>query len=325
LRRLLARLAGLALVAVSAKAAATPQKVVFVGYNLENYSLTERRGDSGRREVAPKKEASIAAIVRVIAQINPDILGVCEMGPPGAFEDFRHRLEIAGLRFTDSEFVNGPDPDRHLALLSRYPIIARHSRPDISFELHGAMEKVRRGILDVTIGVNNNYDLRLVGAHLKSKLSAPEGEALLRRNEAHLLRQHVESILKVNPATNLLVYGDFNDTKNEPAIQEIIGPNGGPEHLSDLPLQDENGDRWTHYWKFADLYSRIDYILVNQGLFPEINPSGSRIFRSANWNEASDHRPVIATIRAKETKAKKRSEASPSASPEGDASSEKAL
>ncbi len=81
--------------------------------------------------------------------------------------------------------------------------------------MDGKPEKVRRGFLDVTIQVNAGYQLRLVGAHLKSKLPIREGEALVRRMEAELLRKHLDGILGAAPETNLICYGDFNDTRNE--------------------------------------------------------------------------------------------------------------
>ena len=58
--------------------------------------------------------------------------------------------------------------------------------------MNGQPEKVRRGFLDVTIEVNAGYRLRMVGAHLKSKLPIPGGEALMRRYEAQLLRKRLE-------------------------------------------------------------------------------------------------------------------------------------
>ncbi len=66
--------------------------------------------------------------------------------------------------------------------------------------------------------------------------------------------------------------------------------------MSDLAARDEVGDRWTHYWKIADEYSRIDYILVSPAMSHEYVPAKSRIYRSDFWYDASDHRPVFATI-----------------------------
>ncbi len=269
--------------------------IVVCQYNVENY-VGEDQHAQGVRRAKPKSESEITALIRVIKEINPDILGVSEMGSPERFQDFQARLKAAGLGYIDSEYVDGPDPDRHLALLSRFPIVARNSVRDLSFPLNGISEKVRRGFLDVTVQVNGEYQLRLVGAHLKSKLGAPQGEALLRRNEAHLLRAHLNAILLAEPTLKLLCYGDFNDLKNEPTFHEISGVRGAPGYMADLWLKDSVGDRWTHYWRAADLYSRIDYILASPSVLGTVQLEKSGVYRSDFWNQASDHRPVYATI-----------------------------
>jgi len=75
---------------------------------------------------------------------------------------------------------------------------------------------------------------------------------------------------------------------------------GSPTHMSDLWAKDALGDRWTHYWKTADQYSRIDYLFVSPGLWPETLRDTATVYRSPNWFEASDHRPVFVTIVPKE-------------------------
>ena len=136
-----------------------------------------------------------------------------------------------------------------------------------------------------------------MGAHLKSKRPSPDAdEGLLRRNEAHLLRNRIVQILDSDPAVNLLVYGDFNDTKDQPSIQEVVGRRGAPDALSDLALEDNLGDRWTHYWKVDDVYARIDYLLVNRALSPRVVRAKSYVYRWPSWYAASDHRPLTATF-----------------------------
>ena len=277
---------------------AAPREIVVCTYNVENYVDATPPKEGQTRGTRAKSEKEIAVLIRIIRDINPDVLGVCEMGSPQRFEDFKKRLAAAGLQYTDSEYLAGPDQDRHLALVSRFPIVSRESQADVAFELNGQPQKVRRGILDVTIAVTPEYHLRLVGVHLKSKLPAPEGEALIRRHEAQKLRQHLESILTAQPEVNLVAYGDFNDTKNEPMFQEITGVRGTPTYMADLWARDNLGDRWTYYWRAADLYSRIDYLFVSPGLFREVVKTKSTVYRSPDWNEASDHRPVFATISA---------------------------
>ncbi len=265
-------------------------EIVFTSYNLENYLLGQHEGS------APKAEHAIAAEVSIIQAIHPDILGVCELGVRSDFEDFKARLQKAGLGYTDSEYVEAADPDRHLALFSRFPISSHQSMTDVPYQLDGHQQKVKRGFLDVTVQIAPKFTLRLIGVHLKSKREVPENEALVRRNEAHLLRQHVDEIL-TNSDVRLLVYGDFNELRNEPAIMEIAGPRSSVQRLTDLPLKDELGDRWTQYWQVAGLYSRIDYIFVNRLLSQNVEHAKSSVYRGATWNDASDHRPIIATIR----------------------------
>jgi endonuclease/exonuclease/phosphatase family metal-dependent hydrolase len=284
------------LFSLSALPAAEPKGVVVTTYNLENYVGITPVTEGGRTPAKPKSEASIAALIRVIKEINPDILGVCEMGSPERFEDFKKRLAAAGLGYVDAEYLQAADPDRHLALVSRFPIVARNSRADVPFELNGQPEKVRRGILDVTIQIAPDYQLRMVGAHLKSKLPVPQGEAVLRRHEAQQLRRHLEGILVPNPETTLICSGDFNDTKDTPMFAEISGIRGTPTYLDDIPAKDDLGDRWTHHWKTADLYSRIDYLFASPALVREVVPGSGHVHRSQSWIAASDHRAVSATI-----------------------------
>ncbi|HEY0792090.1 MAG TPA: endonuclease/exonuclease/phosphatase family protein [Chthoniobacterales bacterium] len=271
------------------------QVVTFAHYNVENYLVLDRR-EHGHVVHAGKPEAEIAPLIRIIQTIHPDLLGVAEMGPPDQFDDFRQRLAAAGLEYPAAEYVQGADPDRHLAFLSKFPILERHSEADAEVILPDHREPMRRGILDVTVEITPRTRIRLVGAHLKSKLPIPEGEELVRRAEAQKLREHIDGLLQQAPDTLLLVYGDLNDTKDEPAIREVAGIRENPTGLLDLWLADQDGDRWTYYRKFSDTYARIDYIFVNRALFPSIDRAKSYLFRSADWNRASDHRPVVATL-----------------------------
>lgn len=278
------------------------QEIVVATYNVQNYLSASPKGPGDKYATRAKPEKEIEVLIRIIKEINPDVLGVCEMGSPERFEDFKKRLNEAGLGYAHSEYLQAADEDRHLALVSRFPIVARNSRGDVPYQLNGKPEKVKRGILDVTVQVNPGYQLRLVGVHLKSKLPTPEGEALIRRMEAQELRKHLDAILKAAPETNLVCYGDFNDSKNEPPIQEIAGPKKSPGHMADLWARDQYGDKWTHYWRTADEYSRLDYLFVSPALFREVVLEKSRVYRSEYWNDASDHRPVFTTIIAEDKK-----------------------
>ena len=123
---------------------------------------------------APKPEQEIAAVVQVLGQIRPDIVGIVEIGDESMLDDLQKRLRTAGLDYLYREWVMGADERRHICLLSKFPIVERNSRDDVRFELDGRTLRMNRGILDVTVEVNPKYRLRLVGAHLKSRRAVPE-------------------------------------------------------------------------------------------------------------------------------------------------------
>ena len=89
----------------------------------------------------------------------------------------------------------------------------------------------------------------------------------------------------------------MNDTKDQPAIQEIVRSRQRANRLIELPLADEQGDYWTYYRRQSDTYDRIDYIIVNGALLPQIDQRLSYIYRSKDWYAARDHRPIVAVIK----------------------------
>ena len=275
--------------------------VVVASYNVENYLKMERKVDGKTVPDAPKPEQEIAAVIDVVKEINPDILGIVEMGDEKTLDEFRARLKAAGLDYPHKEWVRGTDAARHVALLSRFPIVARNSRDEVPFELNGKQMRVGRGILDVTVKLADNFLLHLVGAHLKSRREVPDlDQVAMRAKEAWYLREHLDKILQANPEEKLLLFGDMNDTKNEYPIKELLGSTRDPLRMKDLFLTDHYGYRWTHYWSSADIYSRIDYLMVSQGLWPDINMDKSGISSSRIWYKASDHRAIFTTIKVPE-------------------------
>lgn len=275
--------------------------VVFAYYNVENYLPMSREVGGKRVENAPKPEREVAAVVSMLKRCRPDILGVAEMGDRRMLADFQKRLRAAGMDLRHSEWVRGEDGERHLALLSRFPIVARNSRGQVPVEVDGKRFRMGRGILDVTVQAGEDYRLRLVGLHLKSKRAVPlYDEKRFRAREAMIVRKHVEAILAANPRENLLLFGDLNDTKDEFPILEILGAPGGAASLRALELRDSLGLVWTHYWGAADVYSRIDYLMASPGLWPEVLTRRSGVVWAKEWSEASDHRPLFTTITPRE-------------------------
>lgn len=266
-------------------------------YNVENYLTMPRRINGKLRANAGKPESEKAAVTRMIATIRPDVIGLEEIGEPRQLDEVKRRLREIGMDFPYTDYVQGNDTTRHLALLSRYPIIEEHSRGDLPLWVDGITLHSPRGILDVVIEPIPGYRVRILSVHLKAKLEVAEySEAALRLAEAKELRRTVRDILRTDPETRLVLMGDFNGTKNEQDIWQISGKPEWPDSLHPLPLTDERGELWTEFWSSADVYSRIDYIMVAKKLESDIDMAHSGIARPVFWNEASDHCPVTLAL-----------------------------
>lgn len=288
--------AALALLLLSPLRAERPaEKIVFAGWNVRNYLLDPSR--EGPRPTPAKTAESIAAVVETLRAIGPDIVGLCEIGTKRDLADLQRRLKKAGLALPHGTWVDGPDKQRHLALLSRFPLKVKHDTRS-RFRLGGLSHRVQRGILDCEIEVRPDFRLRVLGVHLKSPRVVPEfDQAEFRRAESIILRRRVEDILSAASDTPLLVFGDFNDTKNSPVVKGVLGRAGTTTALTALSLADRQGDQWTYRWEESDEYTRVDYVMVSETLRPLVMRRGTRLHRDKNWYLASDHRPMVVTLR----------------------------
>lgn len=265
-------------------------------FNLNQYALLDRDGDADTLEPKPPEEAG--AIIEVIRQVSPDVLAVQEMGDPAAWAEFKYSLRQAGLEYAHEEYLRRGKSVLNLAVLSRFPIVATNSHVGDTYTIGPTQFPVMRGFVEIDVAVTPQYRLRLMVAHLKSKVFHSFGQAEMRRNEARLLNNHVREAIDGNPAVNLLVVGDFNDDPSSAVLREIRTYKR-QTLLHDLRPADPVGDAWTHR-ENDDTYHRIDYMLASDGLMPEVIPEKAYVVRSPTLLRASDHRPLVAIFSAAE-------------------------
>lgn len=269
----------------------------FIAYNLQNWLTMDRYVSGKLVGGAPKPARDKAAVIEILAHNHPDVIGLCEVGTAADLEEIREKLKVAGLDLPHTHYTGGADPTRHLGLLSRFPIAATARPAETEYRLAGHTFDINRGILDATVHARGK-SWRFLGIHLKSKRDSEAGDQeAMRLNEGRLLRRHVDAILRRDPSARLIVYGDFNDTRASPTLKTVIGKNQDPAYLLAIPAKDSRGEAWTHYWELQDIYSRFDFILLSHAIRPDVDFHASRIIDDAGWNDASDHRPVLAVFR----------------------------
>jgi len=137
-------------------------------------------------------------------------------------------------------------------------------------------------------------------------------DAEMRAEEARWLLEKIDAHLAAEPEANLVVLGDFNDTKDALSTKILIGR--GKHKLVDTRPAERNGDKcivasragelrgitWTLYYAKDDTYSRVDYILLSPGMAREWVPSETYVAGLPDWWIGSDHRPLVAGFEAED-------------------------
>jgi hypothetical protein len=59
---------------------------------------------------------------------------------------------------------------------------------------------------------------------------------------------------------------------------------------------------WTYHYGKEDTYSRIDFILISQGMAKTWDKKETYVLALPNWGVGSDHRPIVAGFSVGEDK-----------------------
>ena len=277
--------------------AAAGETLTIATYNVENYDATNRMTADGFRKDYPKPEVQKAALRRVIRALHADVLAVQEMGTAPYLEELTRDLKAEGLDYPHAILLEGPDEVRHVAILSRRPFTRVVQHTMLQFPYFGGREKVKRGLLEVRLATADG-ELTIFALHLKSRFTDRPDDPrsnLRRTREAVASRDAVLREFPEPARARFVILGDFNDDKTSKPVQRMLAR--GDTTLAELlPATDARGETWTHNYRKEDNYPRVDYILVSPGLASAARGNVARIYDGPGVAEASDHRPVIATL-----------------------------
>jgi hypothetical protein len=130
-------------------------------YNVENY--LDQPTESRAHVKSPEAKAKIRESIRAL---NPDVLSLEEMGTTNALSELHASLKADGLDFPFWEYVNGADTNIHVAMLSKFPIVARHPHTNDNFLLDGKRFRVSRGFAEVEIQARTNFTFTLIAPRI---------------------------------------------------------------------------------------------------------------------------------------------------------------
>lgn len=273
-------------------------------WNLEN--LYRPGGPYGPRDEAAYG-AKLAALAAVITELDPDLLGVQEVGDPEALKDLAGMLgddwHIALSEHADSRgirvgFLSRAEPTV-LADTAGFPAGLRPVQADDS---GATVSAAGRGLLAVEVG---DGPLRVAVCHLKSKLlSYPDGRfhprdegerarygayALFRRAaEATALRALADELLDGDgQGRDVAILGDLNDEVQAATTQILLGPpgselgtpgydrpdRGDAARLWDVAPLIPAGQRWSRV--NSGRRELIDHVLLSHRLVRRASAAGT--------------------------------------------------
>ena len=253
----------------------------------------------GRRPGASEaaQQRHVAAVVPVVARLDPDVLGLEEVGDADATRLITDHLK--GFRVDAcSEYVrpNGTPTRQQIALCSRLPLVASHWE---SWQPGADGLQPRRGFAFAAYQPAPGELLLVYALHLKSNLADESGGAAvnvaMREESARQLLAHERAMAaaygRMGRVRLAVIGGDMNTSLDdsrfaqETTLRSLLG---------------EGGFLWA--WRGVPLERR--YTLPAEGRYPAVcfdhqlyraADRGVRVLTASiedTGRDASDHRPV---------------------------------
>ena len=149
-----------------------------------------------------------------------------------------------------------------------------HSSERIPFS---NMRRRSRDILHVWGTVINGERLDIFVCHFPSRSGGEKETEPGRIEAAHFLRSLCDSLFRINPASNIIVMGDFNDTPSDKSVQTILKGPTGKSNLINL-FGDPRKLNYPGSHKFQNEWSQLDQIIVSANWNKYLQAGSPRIF-----------------------------------------------
>lgn len=264
---------------------AAPGEYLFCFWNVENLFDDELNGwgdrpdkefDAWFAKNADVRKSKLDHLSEALVGLNggrgPDILAIAECESERAAELLRDalnaRLSGAADHYQHILFKD-PHGGRHIAtaIITRLPVIADRTR------LLGRRQRILEGRIEL-----NGHELVVIASHWTSRITEKEGEERKghgRDDYADKIYGEFRAMYGSNPAVDVLICGDFNDTPDDPsvtkhlhAISDRNAVGGGFEPmLLDLFANKSPAEFGTHH--HGSKWYIFDHIVVSPGLLDD--------------------------------------------------------
>lgn len=256
-------------------------------------------------------EATRAVAARIRA-LDADVIALTEVGDAADVQLLRDEIASLGLNYPHVFVGDSTDntTGQHVAVLSKRPLLQTLARipgrEGYYEELDDPDTEKDTGVskgLRVVFNVDNGIPVHLIVAHLASERGGHEQDRQ-RVAQASLVRRFYLPFL--NAGEHVIVAGDLNDGRGQPALRRIRGFDDihgdliqtGHHRFSD---DTELGERWTY--EFRGERNQIDHLLISRSIYdacgksnvvPEFFSTTGTI--AGTVHAVSDHRALSLTL-----------------------------
>ena len=285
---------------------AAPARITLAAYNIENaFDVFDNPYTNDEdSDVKPREE--IAAIGKVLATLDADVIGFSEVENEAILESIaKDHMRGKGYDYIAVTRTNS-GRGINLGVMSRLPIKSLTSHRFLKLtvppaEPDGKVETMRfaRDLFKVVIDLGDDRELDVYIVHFKSKRDR-DGDPQSTRwrlAEATAARTLIEKSLADDPDRLVAIIGDFNDTPFSKPIEALTAnsPDTGKPILSDAHAAVTLEKRITY---LREPYrSTIDYIFASPALSKRLIPESAVVPSDAALLTGSDHAPVVASFK----------------------------
>ena len=281
MKRFLLILSVMALAATSVVAQDKPYMVAF--WNFENlfdiYNDPETHDDEFTPEGIKKwnetkyqkKLFNLERVIFDMAAINkeyPVVLGVSEIENRSVLEDLVSQPKLKGAKYRICHFDSPDARGVDVAFLYRADVFKLEGSDNIKLNVP-ELPNFRTRDLVVMWGTIEGEPFYFLVSHWPSRLGGKEASQFKRDACAKQIREIKDSLLQANPATKVVVMGDFNDDATDASLVKVMGAKGKVKEL-------ETGDFFNPYVQmlkaglgtlaYQDSWNLFDNICVTENL-----------------------------------------------------------
>lgn len=250
---------------------------------------------------------AVAAVATVIAGVDADVMTLTEVGDLEDVIPLVEAIRDEGVDYPHVEVCQCNDPTgQHVAVLSKFPFVgdvirSLPGREGYEVEEDDPDEQKDTGVskgMRVTIEIGGER-IHIYAIHLASERGGHEQDKQ-RLAQASIVRRH--AIPALNAGVHVIIAGDMNDRRGQPAIRRLRGLDDiWPDLIQTghwkFFERGEEASRWTYL--FRGELNQIDHVLVSYSLRKnQTTAIRTRVVDVPQQSDPqiSDHRPIVVTI-----------------------------